>query len=205
MGVSVSTIVQFLAVALGLVAILAPVVRVLRSSGRVKGRTIGSEAFLRKWPAVAVTTVGFFVLGVLLWKPLPVEIPPSLEYVLLILGSLLYFPAIGLYLWGLATLGKEFGVSTVSGADVYADHRLVRRGPYRYIRHPMYLAVMLTAAGALMIFRTWAMVIFAPMSPVVILRANQEEALLEEEFAEAWRDYASEVPKWIPRWVKPEG
>jgi protein-S-isoprenylcysteine O-methyltransferase len=144
-------------------------------------------------------TVGFVAVGALLWKPLPVAIPQWAASVLLALGSLLYFPAVALYLWGLMTLGKAFGVSTSGGADVYEDHRLVRRGPYRYVRHPMYLAVLLAAPGALLIFRTWAMVVFLPMSWVVIRRADHEEAVLREAFAKEWRTYAEKVPKWVPR------
>jgi protein-S-isoprenylcysteine O-methyltransferase Ste14 len=62
----------------------------------------------------------------------------------------------------------------------------------------MYLAVMVAAIGALLIFRTWATAIFVPMSWVVIRRANHEEALLETEYGDAWREYAEEVPKWCP-------
>lgn len=144
--------------------------------------------------------VGFVALGAILWKPLPLEISENVDYILLTLGSLAHFPAIGLYLWGLATLGKEFGVSTSAGADVYADHRLIREGPFGYVRHPMYLAVLLAALGALMIFRTWAMVVFFPMSLTVIRRAEKEEEVLAETFGEAWQDYVTEVPKWLPRW-----
>jgi protein-S-isoprenylcysteine O-methyltransferase Ste14 len=195
-------VVRFLAVVSGLVAILAPLIFVFHSSRRAKGRTIGSGAALRKWPAVAAMTIGFVALGVLAWRPLPITIPGGPEHILLALGGLLYFPAVGIYLWGLVTLGKEFGVSTSSGADIYADHHLIRSGPYQYVRHPMYLAVILAAVGALLIFRTWAMVIFLPMSLVVIRRANQEELLLEAEFAGEWQEYALEVPKWLPRWTK---
>ena len=41
----------------------------------------------------------------------------------------------------------------------------------------MYLAVILAAFGALLIFRTWAMVLFSVLSLEVILRARQEDAV----------------------------
>jgi protein-S-isoprenylcysteine O-methyltransferase Ste14 len=63
----------------------------------------------------------------------------------------------------------------------------------------MYLGVMVAAIGALLIFRTWAMAFFAPMSLIVIRRASQEEALLEMEYGDKWQDYKREVPKWCPR------
>jgi protein-S-isoprenylcysteine O-methyltransferase Ste14 len=191
-------IIENLAVIGGLVAILAPLARLIISQGRDKGRTIGSGSLLRSWPADIVLTAGLVIIGVLLWKPLPIQFSVVMDRTLLILGSLTYFPAIALYLWGLAALGREFGVSNSTGADLYADHHLVRRGPYRWIRHPMYLGVLMAAAGSLLIFRTWAMLVFAPASLVVLRRAAREEALLSEEFSEEWQDYIQKVPKWLP-------
>jgi protein-S-isoprenylcysteine O-methyltransferase Ste14 len=148
-------------------------------------------------------TIGFIIFGILLWRPLPIELTGKLERAVLLLGSLFYFPAIGTYLWGWVTLGREYGVTTSGGADLYSDHRLVMKGPYQLVRHPMYLSVILASIGALLIFRTWAMVLFAPMSLVVIRRANHEDVLLEMEFGSEWREYKDDVPKWIPYcWVR---
>lgn len=197
-----NNVIQSLAIASGLLVILLPLASLLRTLRRTKGRVIGSGSALRRWPGVGAVTLGFIVFGVLLWKPLPSEISGSLDCGLLVLGSLMYFPAISLYLWGLATLGNEFGVSTFGGAEIYADHRFVKSGPYRFVRHPMYLGVMVAAIGALLIFRTWAMAFFVPMSLIVIRRASQEEALLEMEYGDEWQDYKREVPKWFPSFEK---
>ena len=61
----------------------------------------------------------------------------------------------------------------------------------------MYLGVLLAAVGALLIFCTWAMVLFAPVSLVVLARAKREESLLSEEFGEDWNLYAEKVSKWF--------
>jgi protein-S-isoprenylcysteine O-methyltransferase Ste14 len=195
-------IIRNLAVIGGSAAILAPLARLIISKGRDKGRTIGSGSFLRSWPAAIVLTAALVVIGVLLWNPLPIHLSVVMDRVLLSLGSLAYFPAIALYLWGLAALGGEFGITTTDGADLYRDHRLVRKGPYRRVRHPMYLAVLFAAGGALLIFRTWAMLVYAPLSLVVVQRAANEERLLAEEFPDEWRKYSREVPKWLPRCYK---
>jgi len=133
-----------------------------------------------------------------LWHPVPITLSTSLHILILILGSLLYFPGITLYLWGYWSLGRMFGISSGFGASLYHDQKLIRMGPYRYVRHPMYLAVILAAFGALLIFRTWAMVLFAPLSLVVLVRAQQEERLLAEEFGEEWNTYKRKVNRWIP-------
>lgn len=191
-----------LAVIGGMAAILAPLARLIISQGRGKGRTIGSGSFLRSWPAAILLTAAWVVIGVLLWTPLPLQFSVVMDRIVLSLGSFAYFPAIALYLWGLAALGGEFGITTTDGAGLYSDHQLIRKGPYRWVRHPMYLAVLLAAGGALLIFRTWAMLIFTPLSLVVIRRAANEERLLAEEFPDEWGKYSQEVPKWLPRCYK---
>jgi len=66
----------------------------------------------------------------------------------------------------------------------------------------MYLAVILAAFGALIIFRTWAMAVYAPLSLGVIVRARREERLLAEEFGDEWDIYRREVNGWFPRFGK---
>lgn len=70
---------------------------------------------------------------------------------------------------------------------------------FAIIRQPMYASVLLAAIGAFLIFKTWAMAVFLPMSLVVLARANREEKLLAEEFGDVWDEYVARVPKWFPR------
>ena len=111
----------------------------------------------------------------------------------------IHLMAANMCMWGLAFLRTQFGVSGLLGAELYQGHHLIKNGPYALIRHPMYAGVLLAAIGALLIFRTWAMLIFMPMSLVVVGRAEREEKLLKAEFGEQWESYASKVPKWFPR------
>jgi protein-S-isoprenylcysteine O-methyltransferase Ste14 len=189
---------QIIVITTGLVAILAPVARVLFAAGHSKGRTTGTGSGLRRWPAILGITVLFVAAGIFLWRPLPLSLAASTKDRLSRIGFIIYLPAICLYIWGFLTLGRYFGVSSVTGADLYADHQFIKRGPYRFVRHPMYLAILLAACGAFLFFLTWAMLIFLPMSLVVILRAHQEEKLMQAEYGEAWRAYTKRVPMWIP-------
>ena len=183
----------------GIVVILLPLINLLRHSRREKGRSIGTGRFLRRWPVAISTTIGLLIAGCLLWKPIPVLLPEATRCLLTWTGFIIFMPAICLYLSGLFALGKYFGISTFLGADLDSGHRLIQDGPFHFVRHPMYLAVILAAIGAFLVFRTWAMLVFLPMSTVVFLRASQEEKLLAIVFGDQWRSYARQVPMWIPR------
>jgi hypothetical protein len=113
-------------------------------------------------------TVGFVAMGILLWKPLPM---PGYSYMCFgfrLVGAVFYFRGVGFYLWGLATMRSQFAGSTLFGAELYDGHKLVTNGPFAIVRHPLYVGVILAAIGALLIFRTWAMVVFMPLSLVVL-------------------------------------
>jgi protein-S-isoprenylcysteine O-methyltransferase Ste14 len=196
------SLLRVVVIATGLLAILVPVARILFSSGRTKMRSTGHGSGFRRWPGVLLITGILLTAGIFLWIPLPLSLPASTMQTLALIGFFIYIPAICLYLWGFLALGSHFAASSLTGADLFAGHQFIRNGPYRFVRHPMYLGVILAAIGAFLFFLTWAMAIFLPLSLVVIARAHQEEKLLESEYGEEWRAYRGQVPMWMPRIFK---
>ncbi len=188
-----------LAALAGVVVLLVPLLGFRRLDQRARGSSSGRLAGMMRWPYMLVMTILFILTGVLLWRPVPIVLNPHWQAAALISGACLYFPAVALYLWGFKTLGDHFGLSSGFGASLYADHQLIQTGPYRYVRHPMYLAVIMAATGALLIFHTWAMLIFAPLSLGIIFRARREETVLAQAFGEDWEVYKKRVPAWIPK------
>ena len=186
----------------GIAVIVIPLLGYRRADANDRGRVSGVGACLLRWPMMLTLTIVYVTIGIALWRPLPIILSPGILLSFLTVGSLLYFPGIALYLWGYWCLGRMFGISSGFGATLYQDHKLIRMGPYRYVRHPMYLGVILAAFGALSIFRTWAMVLFSVSSLGVIVRAKREERLLAEKFKEEWETYCQEVAGWIPRFRK---
>ncbi len=66
--------------------------------------------------------------------------------------------------------------------------QLVTTGPYAYVRHPMYLAVLLFGAGMLAGWQGWPhAAAFAVLCAALHFKANREEALLSARFP----DYAA--------------
>lgn len=80
------------------------------------------------------------------------------------------------------------------------DRSLVQRGPYRYLRHPLYLAYCLEAIGIPLVMQTfWSfgfgLLVFVPLE---IQRAYFEERFLRETFKAEYRDYAARVWAFSP-------
>lgn len=176
---------------------------VWRGTRQQTGRTVGLRAgWLRSWWFYLASSLFFFGIAYWGWKPLPLTVPPSIEIVLLIVGSLLYFPGMLFLLWARLTLGKNYFVSTGFGAQLFKDHQLITSGPYAIVRHPMYAGLILAAFGALLIYMTWTTVYFVLFASLMFVRARREEAALSAEFGEQWRGYCRRVPMFIPHFRK---
>lgn len=172
---------------------------VWRGTRQQAGRTVGlSGGWLRSWWFYLASSLVFFGIAYLGWKPLSLTFSPSVHLTLLILGTLLYFPGMLFLLWARLTLGKNYFVSTGFGAQLFKGHQLVTSGPYAFVRHPMYVGLILAALGSLLLYATWTTVYFACFAPLMFFRARREEAALSAEFGEQWRDYCKHVPAFIP-------
>jgi protein-S-isoprenylcysteine O-methyltransferase Ste14 len=98
-------------------------------------------------------------------------------------------------IWGLWTLRYSFSITVETRA-------LVINGPYRWVRHPVYLGEILTAlAVTIWRFSVLNIVIFTFFVIIQLLRAKWEEAKLGQVFA-AYSIYAAHV-KWICPYKKP--
>jgi protein-S-isoprenylcysteine O-methyltransferase Ste14 len=93
-------------------------------------------------------------------------------------------------------LGKQWRYE----AALNADHELIQTGPYRWVRHPIYLSMLgfLLATGAA--WTWWPMLV-----PALILflagteiRVRAEDRLLAERFQESFTAYRARVRAYIP-------
>jgi protein-S-isoprenylcysteine O-methyltransferase Ste14 len=81
--------------------------------------------------------------------------------------------------WSLAVLGRSFGV--------LADARsFVARGPYRLVRHPLYLGELINLAGLVVGSKRWVLpcVAWSVLVGVQLVRAVYEERVLDAAFPE---------------------
>jgi len=82
---------------------------------------------------------------------------------------------------------------------IQEGHKLITAGPYRLLRHPRYLGILLITLGASLVFRTWAGIVLFPFVLALLLwRIKDEEALMAREFGDAWRVYCRRAWRLVP-------
>ncbi|MBN1202080.1 MAG: isoprenylcysteine carboxylmethyltransferase family protein [Anaerolineae bacterium] len=97
--------------------------------------------------------------------------------------------------WAEVSLDRQFSIEVT----IQENHKLVTGGPYRYLRHPRYLGIIIFTAGIALIYRSWAALILAAMLTLVLVwRIHAEEKLLHETFGADWEDYSRRSWRIIP-------
>jgi protein-S-isoprenylcysteine O-methyltransferase Ste14 len=101
-------------------------------------------------------------------------------------GAAVALSGVALRWWSIGTLKERF-----RGFDVRQDARGVEtRGPYAFIRHPGYLAlILLDAALPLLLGVPWLLPLALLPIASVVRRIAIEEALLAQTYGEAYTEY----------------
>ena len=75
--------------------------------------------------------------------------------------------------------------------------QLVNSGPYRFFRHPYYIAVMLELAGVALYFNSLPALVFlfCVHFPLLLYRTKLEERILLRQFGEKYRNYHNTTQK----------
>ena len=79
---------------------------------------------------------------------------------------------------------------------------LVVVGLYRFVRNPMYLAVLTVVLGWTLVFGSmWLALYIVALAIGFHLRVRcYEEPRLRQQFQAEWSAYFKAVPRWLPRW-----
>ena len=104
-----------------------------------------------------------------------------------------------LIVWTFSNLGKNLTDTVVTRQN----HTLVTTGPYRYVRHPFYLAGFLALMGGSIVTANWFSLLagLVPLSFLVV-RTRIEEDKLIERFGDEYRDYMAATGRFLPKFCK---
>ncbi len=94
------------------------------------------------------------------------------------------------------TLGKNLTDTVVTRAE----HTLVMRGPYRWVRHPFYLATALAVVANSLVTANWFLALTGGiLFGLMVLRTRTEEEKLIERFGENYKKYMERTGRFLPR------
>lgn len=93
---------------------------------------------------------------------------------------------------------KNFFTLNVTILD---DHKIVKNGLYRNIRHPSYTGLLLRYLGVGLACANWLslIIIFLPMLAAILYRIKVEEGALREAFGSEYIEYAGSAKRLIPK------
>jgi protein-S-isoprenylcysteine O-methyltransferase Ste14 len=167
---------------------------VVAQLSRMRGLARRGETIARSRGLAEVIPYFFFVpYAVIAARPGPeLDVPEPLRWA----GLCLILLGIAFALWAIATLGRHYDLEL----EIHRDHELVRTGPYRFVRHPLYTGLGFHFAGACI--ATGNLVLIAgtllAIYPALVYRARIEERLLRERFGAAYDEYARRVRMLVP-------
>ncbi len=106
---------------------------------------------------------------------------------------------------GLPLLAAGLAIRLWAAGYLVKDKALALSGPYRYVRHPLYLGTLLAAVSIpLLLHSAWlGLALLLVVIPAYSWQIISEEKGLDRIFGEAYRDYRRHVPALLPRPWRP--
>jgi protein-S-isoprenylcysteine O-methyltransferase Ste14 len=111
------------------------------------------------------------------------------------IGSLICVLGLGMTLWARRTLAGNWS----SVVTFKQGHELIRRGPYRFVRHPIYTGLLTMCLGsAANIGRLRAWLALPLMLAALAIKLRQEEVLMLQHFPDEYPAYRKQAKALVP-------
>ena len=110
-------------------------------------------------------------------------------------GIMFAIPPIIFLIWVHRHLDRQWSIAL----ELQEDHKLITTGPYKKIRHPMYLVIFIYTFGLILISADLLVAIFFGFSIWAnYQRIPDEEQMMIERFGDEYREYMKHSGKLIP-------
>jgi protein-S-isoprenylcysteine O-methyltransferase Ste14 len=97
--------------------------------------------------------------------------------------------------WARLIIGRNWSASV----QIKQDHELVQRGPYRFVRHPIYTGFLLSLAGTAIVIGQWRGVLACALAFIGwVVKSRQEEAFMTQQFGAKYDEYKRHTKALIP-------
>lgn len=128
------------------------------------------------------------------WFDVSIGSPAWMRWLGITLMTLSLPPSVQIF----QALGENFSPRL----ELFEDHQFVTKGPYRFVRHPMYAVFILCAVGSSLASAN-LFVVGASIgaSLVLVTRIKREEKMLLKRFGDSYGEYMKKTGAIFPKWV----
>lgn len=115
-----------------------------------------------------------------------------------IVAAVLLVGAIALYEWARHTIwGRRFGL----GWGEHVPEELCERGPYRFVRHPIYLSYLIAFLACFVALTHWLTALMVIFNAALFAHAarDDERRIAQSPLAGAYAQYRTRVGMFFPR------
>jgi len=158
--------------------------------------TASRESKLKQGAHLLAMVSGFaFVLTGDIWPDfLDAPIYPK-NQLMIVIGSCISILAVCFAIWARRTLGMNWSAAV----SLKKEHELIRTGPYRYFRHPIYTGILSNVVGSALVtgeVRSLAAVIL--VAGAYFVKIRREEKLLSTHFPSEYPEYSKHTWRIYP-------
>ena len=154
----------------------------------------------RSLPEKIALSVAFFGMAILPAFYVATGIPRDADYAVrpwaIVAGIVIFVFGLWIFRRSHKDLGRNWSVTL----EIREKHKLVTRGLYRLIRHPMYASFLLIALAQAFLLPNWVAGLSGLVGLAVLffMRVDVEERMMLDTFGEEYRVYSGKTKRIVP-------
>lgn len=131
------------------------------------------------------------VVGTLVIRPWP-QFP--IDHLINVFGQVIFFIGIILAIWAKITMKNNWNMP---GEYHQRQKEIVRSGPFKFSRNPIYVGLILVILGYSLALRSYTFILVPFIAFYFYKAILKEEKILTKHFGKKYLDYISQVPRFI--------
>lgn len=156
-------------------------------------RDPGPKKYDRNWFLLLISIIPIAFISVYLsikYLLVSFDLPIPLIYLANMFGFILILSGLLFAIWARTTLGRFWSGSVA----LLENHLIINKGPYAFVRHPIYAGVIAMLWGSFLLERIGFVLVISAIGTVFLIwKARLEESLLEKYRGEEYVAYKMKV------------